>query len=469
MKGWDNTLLGEALGDAIDSHIEADGLVQFNSKNVTKGDVFIALKGENGDGHDYILDAHKNGASIIITQVIDRRVPEEKQIIVQDTHDALNSLAKYKRSKSKAKIIAITGSAGKTSTKEGLYHILSKFGKSFASRGSFNNALGVPLELASMPLDTEYAVFEVGMNHPGEIRSFIGLIKPHMVLINNIFPAHIEFFDSIKGIADAKLEILEGLDKDGIAIFNRDSEFFDYSCERAAKLGISDIYSFGDIENGNKDSDAKLIEYSYENGKGAHVVEVGSQKISFETRIGGRHRILNFVPSLLIATILGLDLKKAASLLIELEEPKGRGKSFDIRYSGHNCRIIDDAYNANPTSMVNSIEHLGNLNHPYKVCILGNMGELGKNEIQYHMDLLPHILKSGISKVHLVGHLMKELYNILPEELKGNFYDDYKALEQGLGNIIDRDMMILLKASKGVKLWHIVDVLESAKEKRDAV
>lgn len=456
-------ILGKQICDAITSNTNAKGIVQFNSKDVRKGDIFIALKGENGNGHDYLEDAYKNCAALLITQKEHPNIPSEKQVIVENTHEALESLAKYKREHTKAKIIAITGSAGKTSTKEGLHHLLSKFGKSFASRGSFNNALGVPLELASMPLDAEYAVFEVGMNHAGEIRSFIGLIRPHIALINNILPAHIEFFDSLKGIADAKLEILEGLETNGTAIFNRDSEFFNYSCARAHELEISDIYSFSDSINGDKKADATLVEYSYEDGKGVHMVDVGSMRVSFETRIGGRHRILNFVPSLLIASLLDLDLDKAASSFSELEEPNGRGRSFDISYSGHHCRIIDDAYNANPISMAKSLEHLGSLNHPYKVAILGTMTELGEDSVQYHIDLLPHILKSGANIVHLVGDLTKDLYNKLPEDIKGNFYNDHAEIERDLEGIFDRDMMVLIKAANRTKLWHIVNLLNSKK------
>ena len=455
---WTNKSLSSALGVSVGKGFARGNIVQFNSQDVKSGDVFIALQGDNGNGHDYALDAIAKGASCVILEHMVEGVPAEKTAMVDDTKAALRAMAKYKRACSKAIFIAVTGSVGKTSTKEWLFYTLSNFGKSFASRGSFNNILGVTLDLASMDDDIKYAIFEIGMNNPGEIREIMPYIPSDIVLINNILPAHIGNFISLDAIADAKLEILEGVKTGGIAVFNKDSEYYDYCCQKAQNLGIDKISSFGDSQFGTN-SDSILVEYEFIDNIGMNIINIDSQNISFSTKIGGRHRILNLAAILLICKILDLDLNKAAAGFIDMEEPRGRGRVTNIKYSGKSCVIVDDAYNASPVTIVASLKHFKSLKHQYKVAILGDMRELGAKEIEYHTNLLPDIIDSKIDKLHIVGVLMHELYKILPVEIKGRYFADYKELETNLDDIIDRDMMILLKASKGIKLWHTADLL----------
>jgi UDP-N-acetylmuramoyl-tripeptide--D-alanyl-D-alanine ligase len=449
---WTNKSLSEALEVQVGKGFAKGNIIQFNSQDLQSGDVFIALKGANGNGHDYVLDALKRGASCVILEHMIEGVPEEKTAIVKDAMEALRKMAKYKRQNSKAVFIAVTGSAGKTSIKEGLFYTLSHFGKSFASRGSFNNILGISIDLASMADDIKYAIFEVGMNHTGEIREMIPYISPNIALINNILPAHIGNFTSLDGIADAKLEILESMKPRGVAVFNRNSEYYDYCCAKAKKLRINKILSFGDSEYG-KAADSLLVEYEFNDNLATNTIDVAGQKISFNTKIGGRHRILNLAAILLIGKILELDLNIIAKNFINLEEPKGRGQIRNIVYNGNKSTIIDDAYNANPIAVKASLDHFKNIEHKYKVAILGDMRELGDKEIEYHKDLLPNVIDSKINKLYTVGALMYELHKILPAEIKAMHFADYKELIDNLDKVIDRDMIILLKASKGMKLW----------------
>lgn len=451
MNVWNRNTLSEALNAEIKDLSFQGGMLQFNSQDVNEGDVFIALKGPNGDGHDYALDAYNKGASIIIAHKPISDIPDDKIALVPDTDKALTDMSQYKREHSSATFIAITGSAGKTSTKEALRYILSKFKKSFANRGSYNNWLGVRLELASMPDDTEYAIIEVGMNHSGEIREIIPLIRPHIAMINNILPGHIgNLGGSLQNIADAKLEIFESMQEDAIAILNMSSNYYEYCLGKLKELGIERIYNFGYNEN---EANASLKIYNPEKH---HVINLFDKEIPFKAEVTGRHRILNFTPILLICEILKIDASKAAEYFIDIEELKGRGKIYNITYNGHNCTLIDDSYNAIYSAIVASLKHLSEMQHDYKVAVLGDMVDLGEDEVKYYLDLLPYILDSKIQKLHCVGPVIKNLYDKLPSEIKGNHYIDYKALANDLKEVIDRDMMILFKSAKATKLLKVV-------------
>lgn len=451
MKVWDSKSLAEALKVEVKNSNIKTGIIQFNSRDVGERDLFIALQGENGNGHDYALDAYKRGAGVLILERQIDGVPEDKTIVVDDTGSALTDLAIYKRTHTKAKIIAITGSAGKTSTRDWLKSTLDNFGKSYASRGSFNNFLGIRLELASMPIELDYGIFEVGMNHVGEIREFIHFINPYIAMINNVLPSHIGNFDSLEQIAEAKSEIFESMEAGSIAILNKSNEYYNYCSKKARQNGIEHIYSFGDSE---ESSDSNLVKYDI---SGEHVVRIDGKDISFKTQIGGRHRILNLAAILLICKVLELDLEKAALSFMNISEPKGRGQISDIQYNGFTIKLIDDSYNAAFSAMVESLKHLGELKADYKVAVLGDMRELGKDEIQYHLDLLHYVTVAD--KIHSVGPLMRHLYDKLPTEIKGNHYEDYQDLQKNLKDVIDRDMMVLFKAANGVMLWKVVKEL----------
>ena len=480
---WNHKTLSEALGQNI-PHFTSAGSICYNTQDIKTGDIFIAfpddalptIKGTK-DSHLYVKDAFANGATIAIVEHAIDGIDSGKLIIVPNSFEALQKMAAYKRAKSKATFICITGSAGKTSTKEATALALSQFAPTFANPGTFNNELGMPLTLASMPDDAGYVVLEIGMNHTGEISSLIGQINPDLVMINNILPVHLENFKSLDEIADAKLEIIDGLKTGGIAIFNADSEYYDYCCTKAIKKGAGKVLGFGTKDchpreggdpgnikldsrlRGNDNNCSQLIHYSFENNISNITASISGKEITFTTPISGKHRALNLVAVLTICHALGLDLKQATEAFADATPPKGRGQVHNITFNGHKCTVIDDAYNAGPVSTIASINHLKDMQHPYKILILGNMMELGPDEIKYHTSLLPHIIDAGVSKVYTIGNLMYELYKITPHNIQGKHFKDYKELETHLNEIVTTDMMILLKGSKSQKLWYIADLM----------
>ena len=256
MSLWNSKSLSEALKLDIDIKYEASR-IEFNSRDVSSGDLFIALKGVR-DGHIFVQDALDRGASIALVEYIPESIKDTSRLIrVSSSMDALNDLAIFNRSRLKAKVIGITGSVGKTSTKEAFKQALNGFGNIFCGRGNFNNYLGLPINLASAPLDSDYVILELGMNHSGEIRELTKLLRPDIAIITKIAPAHLEFFDSVSDIARAKSEIFEGLSEEGIAIINIDDEYFDIMYDIAKKY-TSNIKTFGN----NEKADSVLASYS---------------------------------------------------------------------------------------------------------------------------------------------------------------------------------------------------------------
>jgi len=457
---WTNKTLSEALGMQL-QYFTSGGAICYNTQDIKKGDIFLAMP-ENAlptikgtkDSHPYVKEAINKGARFAIVEHAIDGVDADKLIIVPNAFEALQKMAAYKRTKSKAKFICITGSAGKTSTKEATALVLSHFAPTFANPGTFNNELGVPLTLASMPDNTEYMVIEIGMNHAGEISALIPQINPDLVMINNILPVHLENFDSLDKIADAKLEILDGLKANGIAIFNADSEYYDYCCTKAIKKGAGKILGFGTGQ-----TEGQLTHYSFDNNVSHITTSIAGKEFVFTTPIAGEHRALNLVAVLTICHSLGLNPLEASKIFSNAKPPKGRGEIHNIIFNGHKCVVIDDSYNAGPVSTIASIKHLKDLNHANKIVILANMMELGTQEIEYHKSLLPHIIDAGVRKVYTLGDLMYELHKIVPNEIQGKHFKDYRELEAYLNDIVTEDMMILLKGSKSQKLAHIVDVL----------
>lgn len=454
---WTDHTLSEALQMAI-PHFQEGGAVRYNSQDVKEGDVFIAFPSDSfpsikgtKDSHIYVKDALDKGAALAIVEHNIEGVDETKLLIVPNSFRALTQMAEYKRQKSKAKFIAITGSAGKTSTKEATFTALSHFKKTFASPGTFNNELGVPLTLASIPDDAAYVVLEIGMNNIGEIRALIPQVMPDIVIINNILPVHLGNFNSLQEIADAKLEILEGLKKDGIAIFNADNEYYNYCCEKAQEKGISKIYNFGTQQN--------AFQYKFLEGISYIKARIAEKEVDFTTPIPGKHRALNLIAVLTICDALGLDPVEASKVFVEAIPPKGRGQVHNITFNGYKCILIDDSYNAGPASTISSLNHLKDIDHKNKAVILGNMMELGPHEIEYHQSLLPHIIDAGVTKVFTVGNLMYELQKILPQGISGRHFANYNEVTAHLNEIITLDMLILFKGSKSQKIWHIVEIL----------
>lgn len=455
---WSSSELSEALMVEVPKGIKTNA-IQFNSKDVKPGDLFIALKGENGDGHAYVQDAINRGAAaaIVNNNYSSNECDKEKFIFVSDAAQALTSLAKYKRDRSKAKFIAITGSVGKTSTKEIIKLMLQPFGKVFGSRGNFNNYLGVPINLASMPDDVEFAVLEIGMNHSGEIRPLVKLVKPDIAIITNVCEAHIEFFNSIDDIADAKCEIFEGLNKNGIAIINRDTECFERIVSNLNKLDVTKFFTF----SSDNPSDSKLASYHLVGDKVNLKYKIKSQDINIVLPQLSRHQAKNFAAGFLTVDILGLDISKAKGQLELFEVMLGRGKVINVTKGNKKYQIISDYYSCIPDALKASLQYLKQIAHLRKVVIIGDMRELGDHAVRLHKSIAPYIIDAGVSKALLIGENVKYIQELLPSEILTAKFADVDELVQNLDKFLGNDELILIKGAHSLNLQKIIEYFDN--------
>ena len=444
---WNSKTLSAVLGITISNSINCNE-VQFNSKDVKKGDLFIALQG-NRDGHDYVLDAIDKGAAAVI---ISKRVEindKDKIILVDDCFEALQKMALYKRENSKAKFIAITGSVGKTSTKEALKVLLQHDFLVFVSRGNFNNKLGMLINLASMADDTEYAIFELGMNHKGEIRELVQILKPNIAMITNISESHLEFFNSLEEIAEAKCEIFANFSKNDIAVINADTNCYNKILSMLKNLSITDIHSFG---RSSKTS-AELILYE-DLGEQVYLkYKINNKVLDVTIPFIPRHFTENYTGVLLIIDILGKDIEIAANHLANISPTKGRGEIINIQ----NCRVICDYYNASPQSMKAALEYLKQVPAENKTAIIGDMLELGENSKRLHEKLVQYILDAACFKVYLVGVNTKYIDDLLPSKIAKKYFKNVDELITHITDLFEGNELILIKGSRGVKLDKIVD------------
>lgn len=442
---WSAKQLSEIFG--VNFALDA-GEVQFNSKDVKSGDLFIALHGKT-DGHLYVCDAINNGAAVaIVSKKID--LDSNKIIQVPDTMAALIKMAEYKRKKSKAKFIGITGSVGKTTTKEALKIMLAPFGNIFASRGNFNNYLGLLINLASMPDEIDYAIFEMGMNHAGEIRELTKIIKPHIAVITEIAPAHLEFFNSIEEIADAKCEIFESLQENGVAIINCDSPYYLRMRNKAIHH-----YSFGTSE----DAQSRLKLYKNLGDKMRLEYEVNSVNLEVIMHNIPEHQAQNFAACFGVVENLGLDLKKATTFLNQFTLIDGRGSIVSVEKDNKNYKIICDYYNSNPQSLKAALKYLKQIEHENKVAIIGDMLELGPESSRYHKEMKPFIIDSGVNKIFFVGANVQDITDF-PHNIKVGYFDNVAALISELDELLDGGELILLKGSNSIKLNKVFEYLK---------
>lgn len=447
---WTSETLSTALDIKAPQGISGQAL-QFNSKDLSEGDIFIALKG-NTDGHAYVSDALSSGAGCAIVSQKIESVSQDKLIIVEDTYKALYALAEYKRKTSKAKFIGITGSVGKTSTKEIIFGIAKNFGKSFVSRANFNNHLGLPLNLASMPDDIEYGIFELGMNRAGELSELSKFLKPDIAVITNIAPVHLAHFNSMDDIAAAKAEIFEGVSDNGFAILNLDDKYCDYFIE---KWGGVNYACFGKKDGAM----SQLYKYEFD-GRLAHIeFKLKDKSYSADTTLAGHHMARNLACGLLVSEVLGFNTQAVINAMKELKPVRGRGEQIELELSNHKCILIHDCYNAGPVSVTASLKHLANIKHENKIAILADMRDLGAREKEYHRDLAKYVLEAGISKLCTVGTLMRELHDELKGSLNLKHFNNSNELLQEIVSLIKSDSLILMKGSKSTGLLAVADYL----------
>ena len=419
--------------------------LSIDSRSIKKDNLFLALKGKKNDGNKFIYEALKKGAGCVITS--SNIVKFNKKIIkVDDTISFLNHFAKLKREKSSAKIISVTGSAGKTSLKNLIKDLLQNFGKTYSSPRSFNNYLGVPVSLSNLSLEDKYGVFEVGMSKSGEIRKLNKLIKPHIGVITNIGEAHIENFKSTKGIALAKSEIIEDIIKGGTIILNRDDKYFNYLFEKA-KIHKLKISTFGKhIKSNVRLKKIKKI------GALSHVfVNIKNQPIDFKIKDLNIHNVLS---SLAVLKELKVDISKIKNKFKVYDSPEGRGKKYLISRYKKRFKFIDESYNANPLSVKNAINKLNLIKKENfkKYLILGDMLELGSKSRRYHEELSRVINSSDIDKVFIKGKKTIFTYKHLKKNKRGNILQNNEDIDLSLKNLISNNDYLMIKGSNATGL-----------------
>ncbi len=453
---WTHEELLAAIGGKASGAFDAQG-VAFDSREIGQGDLFFAMKGEETDGHLFADKAFANGASgAIVSEPI-----AHPHILVDDTMDALNSLGAASRDRVAGKIIGVTGSAGKTGTKEALYAALDRSSRGHAHRSvkSYNNHVGVPLSLSRMPRDTQFGVLEMGMNHVGELRELTKLVRPHVAIVTTIAPAHIGFFKDETEIADAKAEIFEGLMPGGTAIIPADSPHFQRLRSAAAKH-TDNVVSFGF----SAEADVRVLDYvAAADGGSLITAQLPTGALCFTLSQPGKHWIANSMAVLAAVEAVGGNLAAAGLAMAELGGMAGRGARHRIAIERGTALLIDESYNANPASMTATIGELGNTGSGRHIAVLGAMKELGHKSDEYHLGLATPLAAAKVDFAIFVGEEMQILAQKLKAGLEGPAEFAHcatagEALDLLKSNLRDSDT-ILVKGSNSMGLSSIVNAL----------
>ena len=447
---WTSEEIAAATGGTASEPFEVTG-VTFDSREVQRGDLFVAMPGTVHDGHRFVDGAFAAGAAgAIVSQAVGG-----PHVLVSDTFAALQALGCASRERSRATIIGVTGSVGKTSTKEALYAALDRNrpGKVHRSVKSYNNHTGVPLSLARMPRDAEFAVLEMGMNNAGEIRALTAQVRPHVALITAIAPAHIENLGSEEAIADAKAEIFEGLVRGGTAIVPNDTPHRD-RLVKAARRHAERIITFG-----RGDADVHAVHAVSAEGGGSLIsAALLERELTFTISQRGEHWVSNALAVLAAVEAVGADVALAGLALADLGGLKGRGQRHFVEIDGAQVLLIDESYNANPASMAATLKSLGAEKDVIRrVAVLGPMRELGAHSDALHAGLAAAVLDAHVDRLILIGEDMRPLDEALGDRVPVDRVDSVEEATDALRRIIRAGDAILVKASNSVGLAKLVE------------
>jgi len=459
---WTSSAMAEAMRASINGALPrvVSGL-SIDSRTIAPGEAYFAIKGDVHDGHDFVAAALKAGAALAVVEAAQREkfASDAPLLVVDDVLAGLVDLSRAARERLDGRVIAVTGSVGKTSTKEALRRVLGAQGPTHASAASFNNHWGVPLSLARCPASVRFAIFEIGMNHAGEIEPLVRLVRPHVAIITTVEPVHLEFFAGIEAIADAKAEIFAGLEPGGAVVLNRDNAQFARLSRRARKLGISRIVSFG----ASRRSDARLLDVSLHAACSAVHARVLGHDVTYKLGMPGRHMAMNSLAVLAAASLAGADLALAALSLSQIEPAAGRGVRRALEVASGEATLIDESYNANPASMAAALNVLGRAAvgpHGRRIAVLGDMLELGPTGPELHRGLVDAVKANHVDLVYCCGPLMRNLWDALSTGKRGGYAESAAGLEaQAVGAIRAGDA-IMVKGSLGSKMKTIVNALE---------
>lgn len=435
--------------------------VSIDSRTVAKGDLFVALKGPSFDGHDFVADAlAKGAAAAVVTHRPAGCGDDAPLLMVEDTDAALSHLARAARRRSRAKIAAVTGSVGKTGTKEALAAALSCQAKTAHSPGNLNNQWGLPLSLARLPADAAYGVFELGMNHAGEIAQLTRLAQPDVAIITTIAPVHLEYFNSTFEIAEAKAEIFEGM-SGGTAVLNRDNAYFPLLAGHAAGRGVGRVFGFG----AHPDANARLEGCDVDFDGTSVEAKLDGKDLRYRLGLPGRQWALSSLAVLAATAALGADVEAAMAALTRMEGLDGRGRRHKVALPAGVITLIDESYNASPVSMRAAIDVLAAskpVSGGRRIAVLGDMLELGPSSAAMHASLAEPLIRNGIDLVFLVGQQMAALESELPSAMRGGrSAGSDEAVPQIIAQLRDGDV-VTVKASHGIRTDRIVRAILAA-------
>jgi UDP-N-acetylmuramoyl-tripeptide--D-alanyl-D-alanine ligase len=457
---WTADELKAALGtDCSGAMPEGANGVSIDTRTLQPGDLFVAIRGDNTDGHKYIEQAFAAGAALAVVEDGYDAVSTGPLLRVADTLEALNALGRAGRDRARARIVAVTGSVGKTGTKEMLRLMLSRLGSVHASEKSYNNHWGVPLSLSRLPRDADYAVFEIGMNHPGEITPLTKMVRPHAAIVTTVGPVHIEFFESVEAIAEAKAEIFAGVTQGGAAILNRDNDHYALLAERAGEAGVARIVRFGRAS----DTECRLV--ALEPAGDGSTINAELFGITFTYTLGapGEHLAMNSLAAIAAIQVIGSDAIHASAALAEFGAPAGRGAQTRHTVPGGTILLIDEAYNANPASMAAALNVLGALpsaKASRRIAVLGDMLELGAQSDALHAGLASSIEANGIDLVYCSGPHMAALFAALPEAKHGLWTETSDTLETPLLEALRAGDAVMIKGSLGSRMGPLVEAIK---------
>jgi UDP-N-acetylmuramoyl-tripeptide--D-alanyl-D-alanine ligase len=441
--------------------------VSIDTRTLQPGDLFVALKATR-DGHDFVAQAlAKGAAAALVSRVPDGVAADAPLLIVNEVQTGLEALGRAGRARTMAKVVGVTGSVGKTSTKEMLRTVLGAQGRVHAAEASYNNHWGVPLTLARMPADTEFAVIEIGMNHPGEIAPLSRLARPHVALVTIVAPAHLEAFESIEGIAHEKAAIFEGLEPGGTAILNGDLPTSDILRETARKYA-NRLISFGEKSG----CDMQVVTLTDGVTHSVAQARYAEDTLLYKVDAPGRHFAINGAAVLAVCEVLGLDRALSLAALGRWQPGAGRGAhvivQLDPAEPASTLELIDDAYNANPASVAASlavlaaspVQHdVGRVSRGRRVAVLGDMKELGPTGPELHAALAGLDATRSLDKVHCVGALMQHLHEALPQSQRGIWCATSGEMAAQLPRHLDAGDVVLVKGSLSMALGRVVDAI----------
>jgi UDP-N-acetylmuramoyl-tripeptide--D-alanyl-D-alanine ligase len=460
MSLWTSSAIAAACGGRAHGDFAVDG-VSFDSREVVAGDLFVALKGEASDGHRYLGMARERGAAgLLVSEAVDG-LPETPHVRVDDTMAALSALGVAARERSNAVRIGVTGSVGKTGVKEALKAALSRFAPDavHASVKSYNNHTGVPLSLARMPAASRFGVFEMGMNHSGELAALTQLVQPHIAIVTWVASAHREFFASEADIARAKAEIFGGLPAGGTAIIPHDNPHADLLARAAMDAGAT-VVRFGL----NAGADVWAERVALHPDCSCVTARIGSDTLTFKIGMAGRHWVNNALAVLAGVSAAGGDLALAGLALAELNDLPGRGRRLRVAAGSGQAVVIDEAYNANPASMAASLAVLKAVapaRQGRRLALLGGMKELGTLSDEFHAGLAPHLRDAGVAAAVLVGAEMKPLATALGRSIDVRHVADADAARAEIARLIAADDVLLVKGSNSIGLARVIEALAS--------